>query len=123
MELIAPFKLEQMKDGIRNISKIPDDQGYKDAHIIQTVTLSLTNTISALTLQVWLGKVEKESEKKVIMILKEFLEKKNQGKANKYVMMAVEYESAENPTNILGIVEKLLANQNRCHKEHFHQVT
>ena len=57
------------------------------------------------------------------MILKEFLEKKKQGKANKYVMMAVEYESAENPTNILGIVEKLLAYQNRCHKEHFHQVT
>ena len=57
MEVIASFKLEHMKDGIRDISKMPDDQGYKDAHIIQKVTLSLTNTISALTLQVWAGKV------------------------------------------------------------------
>ena len=54
------------------------------------------------------GKVKKESEKKVSMILKEFLEKKNQGKANKDVMMAVEEESAENPSRILGIVEKQL---------------
>ena len=57
------------------------------------------------------------------MILKEFLEKKNQGKANKDVMMAVEEESAENPSSILGIVEKWLADQNRRHKAHIDQVT
>ena len=38
------------------------------------------------------------------MIIKELLKKKKQGKANEYVMMAVEEESAENPSKILGIV-------------------
>ena len=33
-------------------------------------------------------------------------------------MMAVEEVSAENPTNILGIVEKWLAKHNRHHKAH-----
>ena len=58
-EVIASFKLEHMKDGIRDIIKLPDDQGYEDAHIIQTVTISLTNTLPALTLQFWAGKVKK----------------------------------------------------------------
>ena len=57
------------------------------------------------------------------MILKEFLEKKNQGKANKDVIMAVEEESSENPSSILGIIEKRLAKQNRRHKAHIYQVT
>ena len=52
------------------------------------------------------------------MILKEFFEKKKQGNGNKDVMMAVEEESAENPSNILGTVEKLIADQNRHHKAH-----
>ena len=48
------------------------------------------------------GKVKKESEKKVSMILKEFLENKKQGKANGDVMMEAEEESADNPSSILG---------------------
>ena len=52
------------------------------------------------------------------MILKEVLQEKNQGKGNEYVMISVEEESAENPSNILGIVEKELAQQNRHHKAH-----
>ena len=112
-----------MKDGIREISNLLDDQGYEDAQLIQTITLSLTNTLPALTLQVWAGKVKKESDKKVSMILKEFLEKKNQGTANEDVMMAVEEESAENPSSILGIIEKRLAKQNRRHKAHIDPMT
>ena len=57
------------------------------------------------------------------MILKEFLEKKNQGKANEDVMMAVEEEPADNPSGILRIIEKRLAKQNRHHKAHMYQVT
>ena len=52
------------------------------------------------------------------LILKEFLQKKKQGKSNEDVMISVEYESAEKPSNILGIVEKLIAEQNRHHKAH-----
>ena len=40
------------------------------------------------------------------MILKEFLQKKKQGKANGDVMISAEEESAEKPSNILGIIEK-----------------
>ena len=40
------------------------------------------------------------------MILKEFLQKKKQGKANGDVMISEEEESAEKPSNILGIIEK-----------------
>ena len=57
------------------------------------------------------------------MILKEFLEKKKQGKSNEDVMMAAEEDSSENPSSILRIVEKWLAEQNRRHKEHIDQVT
>ena len=52
------------------------------------------------------------------MILKEFLLKKKQGKANENLMMAVEEESAENPSNFLRTVKKLIADQNRHHKTH-----
>ena len=52
------------------------------------------------------------------MILKEFPEKKKQGKSNKDVIMAVEEESSENYSKILGIVENQLADQNRHHKAH-----
>ena len=38
-DVIEYLKLEQMEDGIRDISKLPDDKGYKDAHIIQRVAL------------------------------------------------------------------------------------
>ena len=38
-------------------------------------------------------------------------------------MMAVEEESANNPSSILGIIEKRLAEQNRRHKAHIDQVT
>ena len=34
-DVIASFKLEHLKDGIREISDLPDEQGYEDAHIIQ----------------------------------------------------------------------------------------
>ena len=57
------------------------------------------------------------------MILKEFLENKKQGKTNEDLMMAVEEESAENPSRILGIAEKRLAEQNRRHKTHIDEVT
>ena len=40
------------------------------------------------------------------MILKEFLEKKNQGKSNEDVMMSVEEESVNNASKIIGIVFK-----------------
>ena len=69
-DVIAPFKLEHMKNGIRDISEILDDHGYEDAQLVQTVALSLPNTLPALTLEVWEGKVKKESEKKVRMIIK-----------------------------------------------------
>ena len=68
-EVIAFLKLEQMKDVIRDIRELPDDQGYEDSHLIQTVTLSLNNTLPALTLQVWVVKLKKESDK-ISMILK-----------------------------------------------------
>ena len=61
--IIASFKLDHMKYGIRNISELPDDQGYEEAQIIQKVAISLTNSLPALTLQVWAGKIKKESEK------------------------------------------------------------
>ena len=38
-------------------------------------------------------------------------------------MMAVAEESAENPSSILGIVEKWPAEQNRRHKAHMDQMT
>ena len=57
------------------------------------------------------------------MILKEFLENKKQGKANGDVMMEAEEESADNPSSILGIVEKWLADQNRLYKANIDQVT
>ena len=57
------------------------------------------------------------------MILKEFLEKKNQGKANEDVMVEVEKESEDNTSIILGIIEKLLDKKNRRHKAHIDQVT
>ena len=57
------------------------------------------------------------------MILKELLEKKNQGKANEDVMVAVEEESEDNTSIILGIIEKLLDKNNRRHKAHIDQVT
>ena len=68
-------------------------------------------------------KLKKESEKKVNIIIKELLRNKKQGKSNEYVMMAVEEESEENPSNILGIVWKQLAKQNRRHKAYIDQVT
>ena len=34
-EVIAFLKLEQMKDGIRDIRELPDDQGYEDSHLFQ----------------------------------------------------------------------------------------
>ena len=34
-DVIASFKLEHLKDGIREISDLPDEQGYEEAHIIQ----------------------------------------------------------------------------------------
>ena len=40
------------------------------------------------------------------MIIKEFLENKNQGKGNKDVMMSVEEESVNNASKIIGIVLK-----------------
>ena len=52
------------------------------------------------------------------MILKELLQNKKQGKANGDVMISAEEESAEKPSNILGIIEKKLAEQNRHHKAH-----
>ena len=52
------------------------------------------------------------------MIIREFLEKKKQGKSNGGVMISVEEESEEKPSNILGIVEKLIAEKNRHHKAH-----
>ena len=57
------------------------------------------------------------------LILKELLENKKQGKSSKDVMMAVEEESAENPSSILRIIEKRLADQNRQHKAQIDQVT
>ena len=57
------------------------------------------------------------------MILKELLLKKKQEKSNKDVIMAVEEESAENPSNFLGTVEKLIAEQNRHHKAHIDLIT
>ena len=57
------------------------------------------------------------------MIIKELLEKKNQGKANEDVMVAVEKESEDNTSIILGIIEKLLDKKNRRHKAHIDQVT
>ena len=59
----------------------------------------------------------------MIMIFKEFLEIKKQGKANKDAMMVVEEESSENPSKILGIIEKRLDEQNKRHKEQIEQVT
>ena len=38
-DVIKSFKLEHMKYGIREISELPNDQGYEDARIIQTVAL------------------------------------------------------------------------------------
>ena len=58
--IIASFKLEHTKDGIRGIRSLPGDQGYEDSQLIQTVALSLTNTLPTLTLQVWVGKCNKE---------------------------------------------------------------
>ena len=60
-DAITYFRLEHMKDGKTEISELPDDQGYEGAQIIQTVALSLTNTLPALNLQVWARKVKKES--------------------------------------------------------------
>ena len=77
-DVIASLKLEHIRDGIGEISYLPDYQGYENTQLVQTVTLSLTNTLPSLTLQVWAVKVKKESEKKVSMIIKEFLEKKKQ---------------------------------------------
>ena len=122
-EITASLKLEHMKDSIREISELPYDQGYEDAQIILKTALSFTNTLPNLTLQVWAGKVKKEPEKKVSMILKEFLEKKNQGKSNEDIMMAVEEESAEKPSSIIGIFEKRISEENRRHKAHIDQVT
>ena len=47
--VIASFKLEHMKDGIWEISKLPDYQRYKDAQLIEIFSLSLTNTLTSLT--------------------------------------------------------------------------
>ena len=58
-DVIVSFKLEHMKDGIREISELPDDQEYEYAQLIQKISLSLTNTLPSLTLQVWVGKVKK----------------------------------------------------------------
>ena len=58
-EIIASFKSEHIKDGIREISDLPDDQGYEDSQIIQKVALSLTNTLPDLTLQLWAIKFKK----------------------------------------------------------------
>ena len=58
-DVIASFKLKHMKDGIREISELPDDQGYEDAKLTQTVVLSLTNTLPSLTLQVYTRTVKK----------------------------------------------------------------
>ena len=41
----------------------------------------------------------------MIVILKEFLENKKQGKSNEDVMVSAEEESVENPNNIPGIFE------------------
>ena len=48
-ELIAFFKVEHMKNGIREISELPDYQVYEYAKLIQRVALLLTNTILSLT--------------------------------------------------------------------------
>ena len=58
-DVIVYLKLEHMKDDIREISKLQDDQGYEEAQLIQTVAILLTDNLPALTLQVWAVKVKK----------------------------------------------------------------
>ena len=48
-DVIASFKLEHMKYGIREISELPYYQGYEDSHLIQRFALSRTNTLLSLT--------------------------------------------------------------------------
>ena len=57
------------------------------------------------------------------MTFKKFLQKKNQGRSNKDVMMAVEKESAYNPSNNFGVLENQLAENNRHQNAHIDQVT
>ena len=57
------------------------------------------------------------------MILKEFPEKKKQGKSNKDVITAVEEESSENYSKILGIVENQLPDQSSPKQSYFHSPT
>ena len=58
-DVIASFKLEDMKDGIIEIIYLPDYQGYEYAQLIQTVALPPTNTLLAPTLQLFARKVKK----------------------------------------------------------------
>ena len=57
------------------------------------------------------------------MTFKKFLQKKNQGKSNKDVMMTLEKESAYNPSNNFGVLENQLAKNNRHQNAHIDQVT
>ena len=117
-DAITYFRLEHMKDGKTEISELPDDQGYEDAHLIQKLHFHSPIPYLLLISKSRQKKVRKYSEKKVSTILKEFLEKKKQWKSNKDVMTAVEEESADNPSNILRKVEEQLAKKNRHHKAH-----
>ena len=63
-DVTASFKLEHIKDGIRDISELPDDQGYEYTQLIQTIALSLTNILAALNLQVWEGILKNNQRKK-----------------------------------------------------------
>ena len=47
--VIASFKLEHMKVGMREISELPDYQGCEYSQLIQGVKISLTNTLLSLT--------------------------------------------------------------------------
>ena len=58
-DVIASFKLEHMKNGIREISELPEYQWYEYVKLIQWVALSLINTVPALTLQIGVLKVKK----------------------------------------------------------------
>ena len=58
-DVTESFKLEHMKDGIIEIRKLLDDQGYEYSQLIQAIVLSLTNNLPAINLQVWVGKVKK----------------------------------------------------------------
>ena len=57
-DVIASFKLEHMKDGIKEIGFMPDGQGYEDDKLIQTVALPVTNTLPDHTLQLWVKKCQ-----------------------------------------------------------------